>query len=66
VEEGPRLGGWGANLLGAVAAEALHDLDDAWVIATRETPIPYSPPLEDAFMPDAETIAAAVRGRLGR
>ncbi len=66
VEEGPRLGGWGANLLGTVAAEALHDLDDAWVIATGETPIPYSPPLEDAFMPDAETIAAAVRGRLGR
>jgi acetoin:2,6-dichlorophenolindophenol oxidoreductase subunit beta len=65
VEEGPRLGGWGANLVGMVAAEALHDIDDAWVIATGETPIPYSPPLEDAFIPDAEAIAAAVRGRLG-
>jgi acetoin:2,6-dichlorophenolindophenol oxidoreductase subunit beta len=65
VEEGPRLGGWGANLVGAVAAEALHDLDDAWVLTTDETPIPYSPPLEDAFMPDAEAIAAAVRSRLG-
>lgn len=64
VEEGPRLGGWAANLVGAVAAEALHDLDDAWVIATDETPIPYSPPLEDAFMPTPETIAAEVRGRL--
>jgi acetoin:2,6-dichlorophenolindophenol oxidoreductase subunit beta len=63
VEEGPRLGGWGAGLVGAVAAEALHDLDDAWVIATDETPIPYSPPLEDAFMPDGEKIAAAVRER---
>jgi pyruvate/2-oxoglutarate/acetoin dehydrogenase E1 component len=63
VEEGPRLGGWGANLVGAVAAEALDDLDDAWVIATEETPIPYSPPLEDAFMPDGETIAATVRKR---
>jgi pyruvate/2-oxoglutarate/acetoin dehydrogenase E1 component len=65
VEEGPRLGGWAANLLGAVAAEALHDLDDAWVLSTGETPIPYSPPLEDAFMPDAEKIAASVRSRLG-
>jgi acetoin:2,6-dichlorophenolindophenol oxidoreductase subunit beta len=64
VEEGPRLGGWAANLLGAVAAEALHDLDDAWVISTGETPIPYSPPLEDAFMPAPETIAAGVRARL--
>ena len=65
VEEGPRLGGWAANLLGAVAAEALHDLDDAWVIATGETPIPYSPPLEDAFMPAAGSIAAAVGERAG-
>ncbi len=63
VEEGPRLGGWAANLVGAVAAEALHDLDDAWVIATGETPIPYSPPLEDAFIPSPDSIAAAVRER---
>ena len=65
VEEGPRLGGWAANLVGAVAAEALHDLDDAWVVATGETPVPYSPPLEDDFMPTADSIAAAVRERAG-
>jgi pyruvate/2-oxoglutarate/acetoin dehydrogenase E1 component len=64
VEEGPRLGGWGAGLLGAVAAEALHDLDDAWVVSTGETPVPYSPPLEDAFMPEPEAIAAEIRKRL--
>ena len=63
VEEGPRLGGWAANLVGAVASEALHDLDDAWVIATGETPVPYSPPLEDAFIPTPDSIAAAVRER---
>jgi acetoin:2,6-dichlorophenolindophenol oxidoreductase subunit beta len=64
VEEGPRLGGWAANLLGTVSAEALHDLDDVWVIATDETPVPYSPPLEDAFIPSAESIAAELRDRL--
>jgi pyruvate/2-oxoglutarate/acetoin dehydrogenase E1 component len=64
VEEGPRTGGWAANLIGAVSAEALEDLDDAWVIATPDTPIPYSPPLEDAFMSSPETIAEDVRGRL--
>ena len=65
VEEGPRTGGWAAGLLGAVAEEGLHDLDDAWIVATAETPVPYSPTLEDAFLPDAKTIADAVRARLG-
>jgi pyruvate/2-oxoglutarate/acetoin dehydrogenase E1 component len=65
VEEGPRTGGWATGLLGAVAEEGLHDLDDAWILATEETPIPYSPTLEDAFLPDAEAIAASVRSRLG-
>jgi acetoin:2,6-dichlorophenolindophenol oxidoreductase subunit beta len=64
VEEGPRTGGWAAGVLGAVAAEGLHDLDDAWILATDETPIPYSPTLEDAFMPHADAIVAAVRSRL--
>jgi pyruvate/2-oxoglutarate/acetoin dehydrogenase E1 component len=65
VEEGPRTGGWATGVLGAVAEAALHDLDDAWIVATDETPIPYSPTLEDAFMPDADKIVAEVRGRLG-
>jgi pyruvate/2-oxoglutarate/acetoin dehydrogenase E1 component len=65
VEEGPRTGGWASGLLGAVAEEGLHDLDDVWVLATDETPIPYSPTLEDAFIPDADAITASVRGRLG-
>jgi acetoin:2,6-dichlorophenolindophenol oxidoreductase subunit beta len=65
VEEGPRTGGWAAGLLGMVAERALHDLDDAWMIATDETPIPYSPTLEDAYVPDADAIIASVRTRAG-
>jgi len=65
VEEGPRTGGWATGLLGAVAEQGLHDLDDAWILATDETPVPYSPTLEDAFLPDAAKIAGAVRERLG-
>jgi pyruvate/2-oxoglutarate/acetoin dehydrogenase E1 component len=64
VEEGPRTGGWATGLLGAVAEQGLHDLDDAWIVATDETPIPYSPSLEDAFIPSAATIVAGVRERL--
>jgi acetoin:2,6-dichlorophenolindophenol oxidoreductase subunit beta len=65
VEEGPRTGGWAAGLVGAVAEQGLHDLDDAWILATDETPVPYSPTLEDDFLPDANKIAGAVRERLG-
>jgi pyruvate/2-oxoglutarate/acetoin dehydrogenase E1 component len=64
VEEGPRTGGWAAGVLGAVAETALHDLDDAWIVATDETPIPYSPTLEDAFIPSPKAIVASVRERL--
>jgi acetoin:2,6-dichlorophenolindophenol oxidoreductase subunit beta len=65
VEEGPRTGGWASGLIGAVAEEGLHDLDDAWILATAETPIPYSPTLEDAFLPDSDAIVASVTSRLG-
>ena len=65
VEEGTRVGGWAANLLGIVAAEGLHDLDDAWIVTTEDTPAPYSPTLEDAWLPGAAEIATAVRARLG-
>jgi acetoin:2,6-dichlorophenolindophenol oxidoreductase subunit beta len=65
VEEGPRTGGWAAGLLGSVAAEGLDELDDVWMLNTEETPVPYSPTLEDAFLPDGEKIVVAVRERLG-
>jgi acetoin:2,6-dichlorophenolindophenol oxidoreductase subunit beta len=65
VEEGPATGGWAAGLLGQVAEHGLHDLDDAWLLTTGELPIPYSPSLEDAFIPGASAIASAVRARAG-
>ena len=65
VEEGPRTGGWATGLLGAVAEQGLHDLDDAWIVATDETPIPYSPTLEDAYIPDTDAIVESVRSRAG-
>jgi acetoin:2,6-dichlorophenolindophenol oxidoreductase subunit beta len=65
VEEGPRTGGWAAGVLGAVAEQGLHDLDDAWILATDETPIPYSPTLEDAFLPLTDAIVESVRSRAG-
>ena len=63
VEEGPLTGGWAGEVLALVTEEGLGDLDDAWRITTPNSPIPYSPPLEDLFLPGADRIAAEVLGR---
>ena len=63
VEEGPLTGGWAGEVLALVTEEGLGDLDDAWRITTPNEPIPYSPPLEDAFLPGPERIAAEVLAR---
>jgi acetoin:2,6-dichlorophenolindophenol oxidoreductase subunit beta len=65
VEEGPRAGGWAGEVLGVVTESALHDLDDAWRLTTPDHPIPYSPTLEDAFLPSTDAVVADVRVRLG-
>jgi pyruvate/2-oxoglutarate/acetoin dehydrogenase E1 component len=64
VEEGPMTGGWAGEVLATVTEHALGYLDDACRIATPNTPIPYSPPLEDAFLPGPGRIAAEIRRRL--
>ena len=64
VEEGPLTGGWAGEVLASVTEHALGYLDDAWRIATPNTPIPYSPPLEDAFLPGPGRIAAEIRQHL--
>jgi pyruvate/2-oxoglutarate/acetoin dehydrogenase E1 component len=64
VEEGPRTGGWAGEVLAVATERALGDIDDAFRITTPDAPIPYSPPLEDDFLPGAERIVAAVRERL--
>jgi pyruvate/2-oxoglutarate/acetoin dehydrogenase E1 component len=63
VEEGPLTGGWAAEVLALVTEHGLGDLDDAWRITTANSPIPYSPTLEDAFIPDADRIAREVLDR---
>jgi acetoin:2,6-dichlorophenolindophenol oxidoreductase subunit beta len=64
VEEGPVTGGWAGEVLASVAEHGLGYLDDGWRIATPDTPIPYSPPLEDAFLPGPDRITAEIRARL--
>ena len=65
VEEGPRTGGWSGEILGDLTETALEYLDDAWRLTTPDAPTPYSPTLEDAFLPTTEHIVASVREHLG-
>lgn len=65
VEEGPLTGGWAGEVVAYAAEHGLESLDDVLRIATPDHPIPYSPPLEDAFLPSGEAIATAVHQRLG-
>jgi acetoin:2,6-dichlorophenolindophenol oxidoreductase subunit beta len=63
VEEGPLTGGWAGEVMARVTEQALGSLDDAWRLATADTPIPYSPPLEDAFLPGSGAIIQSVKER---
>jgi acetoin:2,6-dichlorophenolindophenol oxidoreductase subunit beta len=65
VEEGPLTGGWAAELVARASELALHDIDDIWRVTTPDHPIPYSPALEDAFLPGVDAIVASVAGRFG-
>jgi pyruvate/2-oxoglutarate/acetoin dehydrogenase E1 component len=65
VEEGPETGGWAGEILAGVTERALWKLDAAWRLTTSDLPIPYSPPLEDAFLPGADAIVRSVLDRLG-
>ena len=65
VEEQARTGGWSSNVVADVVAEAFDYLDSPPVRVTLpDHPVPYSPQLEDAVLPSAETIAAAAKALL--
>jgi pyruvate dehydrogenase E1 component beta subunit len=59
-------GGFGAEIAAQVQAAAFDYLDAPVARVTAPfTPIPFSPPLEDAYLPGADEIVAAVRELLG-
>jgi pyruvate/2-oxoglutarate/acetoin dehydrogenase E1 component len=65
VDEGSATGGWPGDVIAIVAEQVPGVVDQAWRITAPDHPIPYSPPLEDAFLPSPDRIAAEVRGRIG-
>ena len=62
VHEASLTGGVGGEVAAIIAERAFELLDAPLMrLAGLDTPIPFSPPLEDAFRPNAAKIAAAVR-----
>ncbi|MGH7369346.1 MAG: alpha-ketoacid dehydrogenase subunit beta, partial [Candidatus Methylomirabilaceae bacterium] len=62
VHEAPKTGGIGGEIAARLAEEAFGFLDAPIVrVAPPHTPVPFSPPLEDAYMISAEKIAARAR-----
>ena len=62
VHEDTRTLGVGAEVAAILAEEAFDLLDGPIVRVTApDTPVPFSPPLEQAFLPNAAKIAAAAR-----
>ncbi len=65
VEENPRVGGWGAEIVSLVADEAFYSLDAPLVrITTPHIPLPSAPALEDLAVPSVERIVATIKRRL--
>ena len=58
--------GWGAELAAIAAGEAFDYLDAPIErICGRESPVPYSPILENYVIPNADDVIAGVRHLLG-
>jgi pyruvate dehydrogenase E1 component beta subunit len=62
VDEGWRSGSLSAEIMARIMEQAFYDLDAPVVrVCTAEVPIPYPRHLEEAALPQADTIAAAAR-----
>src|SRR5918997_78685 len=57
LHEDTRTGGFGAEIVATIAEEAFEQLDaPVKRIAAPDTPVPFSPPLEKAFIPQVDDV----------
>jgi pyruvate/2-oxoglutarate/acetoin dehydrogenase E1 component len=62
LHEATRTGGPGGEIAALVAERAFEYLDAPVMrVAPPDTPVPYSPPLEEFFLPNAEKVGKAIR-----
>ncbi len=66
LQEAARSAGVASHVLALLAAEGFELLDaPPVVLAPPDTPVPFAPELEDAYLPSAQVLAAAVEDLLG-
>jgi len=62
VHEDTRTGSIGESLAAIIQEEAFESLDaPVRIVGALDTPVPYSPPLEEYFLPSAEQVERAAR-----
>jgi pyruvate/2-oxoglutarate/acetoin dehydrogenase E1 component len=62
LHEDTHTGGFGGEIAATIAEEAFEDLDaPVKRISAPDTPVPFSPALEKAFIPQVEDVVAGVR-----
>ena len=62
LHEDTRTGGFGAEIAATIAEEAFESLDAPLKrITAPDTPVPFSPPLEKAYIPQVDTVVAGLR-----
>jgi len=62
LHEDTRTGGFGAEIAATIAEEAFEDLDAPVMrIAAPDSPVPFSPPLEKAFIPQVDDVVKGLR-----
>ena len=62
LHEDTRTGGMAGELAALIAEKAFEDLDGPIVRVTApDTPVPFAPPLEEYFLPNAQKVADAAR-----
>jgi 2-oxoisovalerate dehydrogenase E1 component beta subunit len=62
LHEDTRTGGFGAEIAASISEEAFEDLDaPVKRIAAPDTPVPFSPVLEKAFIPQVDDVVAGLR-----
>jgi 2-oxoisovalerate dehydrogenase E1 component beta subunit len=62
VHEDTKTGGIAGEIAAILAEKAFHDLDGPLVrVASLDTPVPYAPTLEEAFLPNAQKVFTAAK-----
>jgi pyruvate/2-oxoglutarate/acetoin dehydrogenase E1 component len=65
-EDCVKTAGVGAEIIGRTMETAMGHIEDVQRVACPDVPAPFSPPLQDAYMPGKNAIVEIVKKMMGR